>query len=110
MNHEPPSCSCHAPSPLAPPGITFARELLRIRCAYRYTDRAALEHAVGELRARIDRDRGEPLSLHCWVDDVWLLVDITVPMFVDHRFALTWFRVLARTAIDARFDVAPRTL
>ena len=96
------------PPPPVPPGITFARELIRIRCAYRYTGRAALEHAVGELRERIDRDRGELLSLRCWIEDVWLLVDVTVPMFVDHRFAFTWFRVLARTAIDARFDVAAR--
>ena len=103
------NCSCHDAHETAE--LSIARELIWIRGAYRYADRDALDEALAELRAQMDGDVAEPLSVRCWVSGVATLrIDITVPMFSDHSFAPAWCDLLARTAIDAEYYVRPRSL
>ncbi len=104
------ACSCHQVA-RADVGLSIERELIWIRGVFSYADGPALEAALAALRAHLEGDVSEPLSLRCWVSgSSTLTMDITVAMFSDHSFAPAWCGVLARSAMHSRCDVRSRSL
>jgi hypothetical protein len=107
--HTPLACICHD-TDATDPEISISRDLIRIRGAYRYSDRHTLDAALSELRTHLDGATVEPLSLRCWVTGPSTLrIDITVPMFSEHALAPRWCELLAGTALDADYDIRRRT-